>query len=100
MWNSPKKIQIHPIVWEGKEQGLDIYISRCETPIDLFLLFWLACTYSKNYVTTNIYATKVVEGKNTKGGANWTKLIVLGLKVFIKIIIFMVVKKVSQIKLQ
>jgi hypothetical protein len=49
MWNSPN-IQIHPIVWEGREQGLDIYISRCETPIDLFLLFWLACTYYKNYV--------------------------------------------------
>jgi hypothetical protein len=49
---------------------------------------------------TNIYATKVVEGKNTKGGVNWTKLIVLGLKVFIKIMIFMVVKKISHIKLQ
>lgn len=49
---------------------------------------------------TNINTTKVVEGRSTKGGANWTKLIVPRLKVFIKIIIFMIVKKVSHIKLQ
>jgi hypothetical protein len=49
---------------------------------------------------TNIYATKVVEGRNTKGGVNWTKFIVFRLKVFINILIFMVVKKISHIKLQ
>lgn len=38
MSNSPN-IQIHPIVWERREQGLYMYISRCETPIDFFFFF-------------------------------------------------------------
>jgi hypothetical protein len=42
----------------------------------------------------NIYATTKVEGDGTKVGVKWTQLIVVEIKVFIMVIIFMDVKKV------
>jgi hypothetical protein len=34
-----KKCGIPPIVWEGKEQGLNIFLLQCETPIDFSYCF-------------------------------------------------------------
>lgn len=42
----------------------------------------------------NIYATKGAKGGGTKVGVKWTQLIVVEIKVFIMVIIFMDVKKV------
>jgi hypothetical protein len=32
-------IQIPLVVWEGEEQGLNISLPQCKTPIDFFLCF-------------------------------------------------------------
>ncbi len=70
MWNSPN-IQIPLVVWKGGEQGLSIFLTQWETPLDFFFLFGPTNILKRLCVMTNIYAIQELEGGGAKGRVNW-----------------------------
>jgi hypothetical protein len=57
------------IVWEGEEQGLNISLPQCGTPIVFFLLFW--STNMKVMCYDQFVCYQRVEGGGIKGRVNW-----------------------------